>query len=365
MSPARFTSLALFVIVLALSGRATAHQLGRSYCNVQTVTGGIDVTVETAVPHLAPLIGVPATASDAELLAKRALLERALRAAVTARTPSGQCSASADAPELSQRDGSRSVAMTLHFECPPGEVTLHNAWRLELDPSSEVVCAVNGSAWAFRLGSEERVVGTPPTLGEVLGSFVKLGMHHVASGIDHVLFVIALLLAAARASRVYSLARGMRGMAAVVTGFTLGHSVTLIAAGLDLIRLEPRITESVIALSIVVVSVENVLREVIRWRSITAMLFGLVHGFGFASVLADTELPPRATVRALVAFNVGIELAQLVIVILVFPPLALAARRAWYERRLLRPVSILIATVASLWFFKRAFQLDFWPWLGS
>jgi hypothetical protein len=183
--------------------------------------------------------------------------------------------------------------------------------------------------------------------------------------VDHVLFVVALLLATARASREHTLARGLSAMATVITGFTLGHSATLIAAGLGLLRIEPRITESVIALSIVIVGTENVLRDEIKWRGLTATLFGLVHGFGFASALADTELPRRGALLALVSFNVGIELAQLGIVLALFPLLALAARRAWYERALLRPVSLGVALLAGVWLIKRAAQLQFWPWLGS
>jgi hydrogenase/urease accessory protein HupE len=340
---------------------ARAHQVGRSYCSVSTVPGGIDVTVETGAEHL----GLKPEPSDADLLAARGELLDELAREVTATTPSGACTAKPGEFELVTREGVRAVALGLHFSCPSGPVTLRNAWRLSADPTSEVVCAIDGRAWAFRQGLEERDVGTPPTLLQVLGSFVKLGMVHVFSGIDHVLFVIALLVAAARASREKTLARGLRGMAAVVTGFTIGHSLTLVAAGLNLIRVEPRVTESVIALSIVVVGAENYFRREIRWRALTAMVFGLVHGFGFASVLAETELPRRGAVAALLAFNVGIECAQLTIVGVAFPLLALAARRAWYERALYKPVSAAVAMIAAIWFVKRAAGVNFWPWLGS
>ncbi len=240
-----------------------------------------------------------------------------------------------------------------------------NAWRFNVDPLAENVCAIDGSAWVFRPGSEEREIGTPPSQASVLGTFVRLGMHHVFTGIDHVLFVIALLVAAARASRNHTLVQGLKAMATVVTGFTLGHSVTLIAAGLNLVRIDSRLTESVIALSIVVVGVENLIRKEVRWRGVTATLFGLVHGFGFASVLAETELPPRGTVWALLSFNVGIELAQLSIVIVAFPALALSARKDWYEKGLLKPISGIVALLAAIWFIKRATGAEFFPWLGA
>jgi len=356
----------LWVLALALVALpATAHQLGKSYCNVLSVPGGLDVSVETTAEHLVPVLGLATLPDDGALLALRGALDDALRKTITARTPSGPCSVESDPPVLGTREGARAVSVTLHFSCPPGPVTLHNAWRLDVDPRSEVVCAIDGSAWVFRLGLEDRDVGAPPTLGQVLGGFVKLGVHHVLSGVDHVLFVMALLLAAALAARGRTLRAGLGRMATIVTGFTLGHSVTLIAAGLGVIRVDPRITESIIALSIVVVAVENVLRDEIRWRVVTATLFGLVHGFGFASVLAETELPRRGAVPALLSFNVGIELAQLGIVLLVFPGLALAARKLWYERVVMRPASILIASLAAVWLVKRVFGLHFLPWLGS
>lgn len=366
-APLRRRCLVLLVsIALSLwAGAAAAHQLGRSYCTVATVPGGLDVTVETSSEHLAPVLGLEGTPDDATLTARRAQIEAALRARVTARTDAGRCDAEPRGFELLTSEGVRAARVTLRMSCPAGAVTLRNEWRLDVDPASEVVCAVDGSAWAFRLGLEERLVGTPPSLYEVWWRFVRLGVHHVVSGIDHVLFVLVLLLGAAWGSRDEHMRAGLGRVAGIVTGFTLGHSVTLLAAGLDLVRVDSRLTESLIALSIVVVGVENALRDELRWRWVTATAFGLIHGFGFASVLANTELPRRGAVGALLSFNVGIELAQLGLVIAVFPLLALAARKPSYRPWLLRPLSLAIAAVATLWFVKRAFGLEALPWLGS
>lgn len=360
--------LCLVVICFASSvaSLAFAHQTGRSFCTVRTVAGGVDVTTETAFSHLAPAGGlVGQSLGDEQVNRARQKLIDELKRDVTARSTGGACTPSEPSFELSNRDGERAVSMKLGFSCPSGVVTLRNAWRFQGDPLAENVCAIDGSAWVFRPGLEEREVGTPPSFSRMLGNFVRLGTHHVFSGIDHVLFVIALLVAAARASRDEKLGKGLKSVAGVVTGFTLGHSVTLIAAGLDLVRLDSRITESVIALSIVVVGVENIVRKEVSWRALTATLFGLVHGFGFASVLAETELPPRGAVWALLSFNVGIELAQLSIVAVVFPLLALAARKSWYEKRVLVPISGIVALLATIWFVKRATGAEFLPWLGG
>lgn len=358
--------LSLCLIGLLAAGPAAAHQQGKSYCTAQTAVGGIDVTVETAAPHLVPALGLASRhPSDAELLAAGDRLLQRLEDHVTARTPSGPCRVEPGEVRLGTLEGERSVLADLHFFCPAGSVTLRNTWRLDVDPSGESVCAIDGAAWVFRAGSEEREVGTPAQASEVFASFVGLGAVHVLGGIDHVLFVLALLVAAALPARRLGLRRGLMHMAAIVTGFTLGHSVTLIAAGLGLLRVEPRLTESIIAASIVVVGLENLRRSEPRHRVVTATLFGLVHGFGFASVLAETGLPKRATVGALFSFNVGIELAQLGIVGLAYPLFAWAARREHYRRRVLIPISLAVAALAALWFVKRAFALDFLPWLGG
>jgi hypothetical protein len=367
---ARGLLLAWFSIAVALCLALTtfvaeAHQQGRSYCSVTTVTGGVDVTVETSFEHLVPVLGLSsAQPTDDEVLAARERLAQQLEDRVQARTAAGPCSVTSDPPLLATRENTRVAEVALHYQCPPGPVTLRNTWRFDVDPKSEVVCAVDGAGWVFRVGIEEADLGAPPTLGQVLRSFVVSGAFHVFGGIDHVLFIVALLVAAA-AARQKSLTAGLKATAAVVTGFTLGHSVTLIGAGLDWVRLDSRLTESVIALSIVVVGIENIVRSEVRWRMITATLFGLVHGFGFATVLAETELPRRGAVWALLAFNLGIELAQLAIVLVLFPPLALAARRSWFRSGVLIPISATVAVLASLWFIKRAGHVEFLPWLGS
>ncbi len=364
--PRRAVPLLFALALVYWANGAAAHVLPRSYCTVDTAPGGIDVSVETAGHLLAAPLGLSSRRPDEQVLRDATpRFVQQIEDHVQARTPAGPCKVKADPAELIHDQGEPALKVMLHFSCPSGPVTLRNTWRLDVDPGSETVCAINGSAWVFRPGMTEREVGTPPTLGQVLENFVVLGMKHVESGIDHILFVIGLLLAAALATRQKSLGSATRAVAAVVTGFTLGHSITLICAGLGVVRLPSRFTESAIALSIVIVGVENIVRREIRGRFFTAALFGLVHGFGFASVLADIELPSRGTVAALVSFNVGIELAQLIIVVIAFPPLALASRRVWYRKRVMVPLSAAVALIAAVWFVKRALALDILPWLGS
>ena len=143
----------------------------------------------------------------------------------------------------------------------------------------------------------------------------------------------------------------------VVTAFTLAHSVTLSLAALGVVTLPSRLVESVIAASVVLAALNNLRGTIERRRWVLAFVFGLIHGFGFASVLADLGLPQGALVLALVGFNVGVELGQLAIVA-AFLPLAFSLRGTrFYRVGVLTGGSILVALIASWWFIQRAFDL--------
>jgi hypothetical protein len=144
----------------------------------------------------------------------------------------------------------------------------------------------------------------------------------------------------------------------IVTSFTLAHSITLSLAALHVVSLPSRLVESAIAASVLVAALNN-LRPVVqsrRWA--VAFGFGLIHGFGFASVLAELGLPNDALLLALVGFNLGVELGQLAIVAL-FLPLAYSLRRgAFYRRVVMAAGSLAIAGVAAIWLLERAFGLS-------
>jgi hypothetical protein len=340
---ARVSAALLLLALGSLTPAARAHAGHRSYCSVRSVPGGLDVTLQVPEKQLAE--------------------SRDVEGHVRAFTPGGECRPSTTGPVF-EGQAERRAVFQLAFDCPAGPITLGVDYGMDVDPLAEVVCAVDGSAHVFRQGALDRVVGTPPSLAGVLWSFLVLGVEHVLSGLDHVLFVLSLLLGAAAAA--VSDARGtLRRVVGLVTGFTVGHSVTLIVAALGILALPSRLTESLIALSIVVVAIHNLLERSPCGRTLTSALFGLIHGFGFASALAETGLPRRGTVPALLSFNVGIELAQLTIVLGCFPLLAWSARKPWFRRRLLAPACLLIATLAGVWFIKRALGLTVLPWLGS
>ncbi len=175
------------------------------------------------------------------------------------------------------------------------------------------------------------------------GSFFLLGVEHIATGYDHLLFVLALVLCGG------SLVQLLK----IVTAFTLAHSVTLGAAAFDLVTLPSALVEAVIALSIAYVAFENLYpRLAISRRWTISFAFGLVHGFGFSSVLKDIGLPQGSELLALLNFNLGVEAGQLVAVALVVP-LLIALKKTRYERGIVRLVSLAVLLTGLALFVER------------
>ncbi len=205
-------------------------------------------------------------------------------------------------------------------------------------------------------------------------AYLRDGVWHIWIGFDHILFLVSLLLPAVGlwglqsgagahppAARLWQpvprFSVAFWDVLRIVTAFTVAHSITLSLAVLGVVTLPSRLVESAIAASVVLAALNNVWPLVRGRRWVVAFLFGLVHGFGFASVLADLGLPQGALALALVGFNVGVELGQLAIV-LVFLPLAYALRRtAFYRRVVLLGGSLLTAALAAVWLAERVFEV--------
>ncbi len=180
----------------------------------------------------------------------------------------------------------------------------------------------------------------------VFTGFTAAGIHHIAIGPDHILFIVGLLLLGGSVLRLLG----------IVSAFTVGHSITLSLAALNLVTPPARIVEPAIALSIVYVGADNLLstagaRDVRAW---IALFFGLVHGFGFASVLREIGLPARALGISLFSFNLGVEIGQAVIVVIVASLLAVVRSRSPMRARQLVSVgSVVVMLAGAYWFVER------------
>jgi len=188
--------------------------------------------------------------------------------------------------------------------------------------------------------------GYVPTLAARLWVFLQLGLKHIFLGYDHLCFLLALIVV----SR-------FREMIKIVTAFTIAHTLTLILTATQVVTLPTRLVEAGIALTIVYVALENLWLKSSNHRWRLAFFFGLVHGFGFANLLRQLGLPPAGMIRSLLSFNVGVELAQLGIVLALLPFSVWLAQ--WhYGVRVKYAVSIAIVLLGLGWFSARAFNLQ-------
>ena len=189
-------------------------------------------------------------------------------------------------------------------------------------------------------------VFTPRPVSSVITTYVIAGFDHIIpKGLDHILFILGIFLLSVK----------MRPLLWQVTMFTLAHSITLGLSMAGFISLPSRIVEPLIALSIAYIGVENIFaRSLHKSRLLLVFCFGLLHGMGFASVLADFGMPDDAFMTALVSFNVGVEFGQLAVITLAFLTVGLwFSKKPWYRSVIVRPGSLVIAMVGLYWTWDR------------
>jgi hypothetical protein len=221
---------------------------------------------------------------------------------------------------------------------PPVRLTVTRAGE---DGGPVEVLAPGAESWPVPL--------TGPRLAasrlETFHRFVLLGVTHILPfGLDHVLFVLGLALLSPR----------LGPLLAQVTAFTVAHTLTLALSSHGVVRLSPAVVEPLIALSIVYVAVENVVSPKLRpSRLVLVFAFGLLHGLGFAGVLGEIGLPEGQQLTALLAFNVGVELGQLGVIVLATLVLGVWVKLGGDRKAVVRPVSLLIAAVGLFWLVQR------------
>jgi hypothetical protein len=299
-------------------------------------------------------------AGEADLLEHQETIGAALARELTVRangrelaaTPAGLTPV-AGAPRVEQR-------FTFEGTAPISDLTLRAAFFPALGAESRTVVRVtwHGHVRMFvnrgpvdvHLTPEQMVVST----GEIVHQFLGWGVEHIFLGYDHLAFVLALLLGVTR----------LREVVAVVSSFTVAHSFTLALSSLELLRVPVRVSEVLVAASIVYVAVENMGWFVAtrRHRWVVAFAFGLVHGLGFATELrARLEDAGRSLFAAILSFNVGVELGQVAVVVVAWPLLACLrrggdARAAGIrQRRIARMASVPILVVGLYWLADRLF----------
>ncbi len=201
-----------------------------------------------------------------------------------------------------------------------------------------------------------------PGLLDSLG-MVWQGMLHIWKGLDHVLFILALILPTVLTRRgsswqaVDNYKTSLWQLLKIVTVFTLAHSFTLLLAALEIIKVNSRFVESMIALSIILVAANNLSQSVKRGSLWVILFLGLFHGLGFASVMGNLPFRMGDLVKMVIRFNIGVEIGQIVIVLLLFPVLYALRHKPFYNTAILKGGSVILILIASFWFLQRALNL--------
>ena len=186
--------------------------------------------------------------------------------------------------------------------------------------------------------------------GEVVWFYLKLGFEHILpAGLDHILFIVGLCLLSTRFKPIFWQA----------TAFTVAHSITLALSMKSIITLPSAIVEPIIALSIMFIAIENmVIKELKPWRILIVFCFGLIHGLGFASSLSEIGLPRNRFFSSILAFNTGVELGQIAVILAVFLLLIIPfGGKVWYRKFIVNPLSVAIAIIAGYWTITRLMHL--------
>jgi HupE / UreJ protein len=346
---------AAFAMALAVALPASAHPAPFSYLDVRLSASELAGTIVLHDFDVAHELGlsVPDVLLDPATLQRHAgsitsLVESRLRMTADGRDVRWEITGIRALPERTAIEVAYRVPLTSPvghltiraalFPYDPTHQTFVNVYERDALTRQEVLSATRPSAEYYTGGRQGALA--------VFKAFTAAGIHHIAIGPDHILFIIGLLLLGGSVLRLLG----------IVSAFTVGHTITLSLAALNIVSPPARIVEPAIALSIVYVGADNLLsttgaRDVRAW---IALFFGLVHGFGFASVLREIGLPPRALGISLFSFNLGVEIGQAVIVVLVASLLAFVRSRSPLRARQLVSVgSIVVMLAGAYWFVER------------
>jgi hypothetical protein len=379
MRPMRLLAM---LAALFITATASAHKPSDSYLALQVEGTKLTGQWDIALRDLEHAIGLDADGDGAitwgELKARHADIAAYAGARLLLQADGRACTVAIGEQQVDEHTDGAYTVLPLAVDCggaAPATLNIGYTLFAELDPQHRGLLRLAGAqgtrsavldpgapAQAFALQGEAAVSGWA-----ALGQYLVEGVWHIWIGFDHILFLLALLLPAVGSwvQRRWQPAASLRGatieVLKIVTAFTVAHSITLSLATLGYASLPSRAVESAIAASVVLAALNNVwpLFQGGRWW--VAFVFGLVHGFGFASVLADLGLPAGALAISLLGFNLGVEFGQLAIVV-VFLPIAFALRRtAFYRRGVLVGGSLLVALLAAAWFLERAFEIAILP----
>lgn len=361
----------LGLLLLATATSAQAHVASNSFLTLKVEDAHLEGTLELAVRDAEIAVGLDGNHDGkvtwGEVRASQGALVAYLRGHLRLSASTGSCALQFGSIEVNERIDGNYLWQPFTASCPSSVRRLTIDYRIldEEDPSHRGLLTLLAQA-----GGQTAVLGGAtgaqtfdlrhPALWAASIEYLQAGIWHIWSGIDHLLFLLSLLLPAVLQRRghrwqaVPQAAPAFFNILKVVTAFTLAHSITLSLAAFDVLHLPTRLTESAIAASIILGALNNVFPIVTeaRWR--IAFAFGLLHGFGFAAVLSEMGLPQGARLVSLVSFNLGVEAGQLAVVLAVMPLAYVLRDTRFYQGTLMRWGSTSIAGLALVWLVQRA-----------
>jgi hypothetical protein len=272
-------------------------------------------------------------------------------------SPQMSCLTSVDQLALVNLSDATYASVLVNGSCASEIRTLSVGYRLMFDTDAQHrgFVEVNGQSMFVRDRSTVQVSIAAPA-NHSFGSFLVAGILHIWDGLDHILFLLCLIVPSVylRKTAVDNLRVVLRSVLEIVTAFTLAHSITLVVSAVGLFTLPSRYVETAIALSVVAAAVNNLTRAIdARWA--VAFALGLLHGFGFSTVLIDAGLDSKQLIAPMLGFNIGVELGQAAIVAVVVPVLFIIRKTKMYLA-LLWGGSAAVAIIASYWAVQRWFS---------
>jgi len=363
----------LFLLLLG-AFPAFAHKPSDSYLTLAPRASGWQARWDIALRDLEYALGLDGDGDGAitwsELQAREAAVIGYALEHLSLRADDVACTAQPGAMQVARHSDGAYAVLHIALDCPAaGALTLDYRLFFALDPSHRGLLQVSqpGGATATAVlapGQAQFSLNAGISGWRQFVSYWKEGIRHIGAGFDHILFLLALLLPAVLWWEkgcwrpVAALRPVILETAGIVTAFTVAHSLTLSLAVLGVVNLPGRLVESTIAFTVALVALNNLFPLVKTRRWALAFALGLIHGFGFASVLQGLGLPSDALALALAGFNLGVETGQLIIVAVALP-LAFLVRRTWLYRRLALPLgSAIVASIALIWCLERSLNLN-------
>lgn len=376
----------LFLVIASflVAGPAEAHRLNESYIYFNVTDEALEGRVEATLGDIDKVIPLDADAdgaiTEAELLAR----ESEVRAYFAERLHLWDAGRKLD-PTFTRTEFLKVEFDTfalLRFELPgltrtPDVLDMEYVFLFDgADPTHRGFAIIESNtrtgaegneaifSHIFGPGTERHPLSlVPRPWTEIFVEFVKHGIWHILIGYDHILFLVTLLLSSVLFLRgrqwapVETFGAGIWNVFKIVTVFTVAHTITLTLAATGVVTLPVVFVEAVIAASIAVVALDNIIPVFHRRQWVVVFLFGLFHGFGFANVLAPLGVDQHAKTAALAAFNIGVEIGQMTIVVVVFPILYMLRRSRFYVPVVLWFGSAMLILIALYWFFERTFDV--------